>query len=261
MKKILSLLFLLQSINLLCQQETHTKQNSFGLSLALNQIKEENLHPKVHRGVAYGLYYYHEKTKNHLPCYELNFQFSKIKTVFEEASTTMNIQFAARYAYLINLQKNTQQHFYIGPELAANYSLNYYPKWDDSHLYWADDFALGVASKLKKQLSDNNVLTFDLGLSLFALLSRPEFNRAYKIDDVSFGAILKNMNSHFEAGTFNKVITLHFKTAYQFKISKKITQMLCFAIKYRRLKTADGKPFQNLQYSFGIHLVIKKMVA
>lgn len=253
MRPLLLILLLIISFKLIAQTD-HLAKNSFGVSVGVNQVKEENLHPKVHKGAVYSLNYRRGKSKKNYSYFDFIFQYSKIKTVFEEAPVSMNIQVGARYGYLFECLKKDKLSFYLGPNLSSGYSLNFYSKWDDSHLYWADHLSLGVANKLNYALSDKTALSFDLNYTLFSFFSRPEIDRAYKIDDVSFGGIIKNLNSDFEAGTLNKSFVLHFQTTYQFKLSEKLTEAISYSFNYSSIKAKGGMSYTNIQHNLGLKI-------
>jgi len=93
-----------------------------------------------------------------------------------------------------------------------------------------------------------------LDISLISVFSRPELDRQYKIDDISFGGIIENMHSNLEAGTINKSFSVAFQTEYQFHTSEKITQAICYSYDYRRLKSNKGNPFQGSLHQIGLKI-------
>jgi hypothetical protein len=255
LKTRISILTLFISANVIAQTESMYKQNSFQFSVGINQIKEGNLHYKVHKGAIYSLSYAHTKVKKNYSVFDVQIQFSKIKTRFENASNSMNIQVGTNYGYLFELINNDKLSLYTGPNLSAKYRLSYYPNWDDSHLYWADDISLGLANKLKYKFTENTALTLDLKFTLLSTFNRPEQNRDYKIDDVSFGGILTNMNSDFEFGTINSGFNLQFQTEYCFKLSPKIEEAIIYSFDYSILNAKEGNPFYNIQHKLGLKLL------
>ena len=254
-QNIIILIIFTFSSSLLAQNKSVVKLNNIEMSVGLNQIKEENINNKVHSGTSYVLKYNHKKEKKNLARYGISFLFSKIKTKYENANRSMNIQLKGNYAYLFKLKENENFKLFFGPSISANYRLSFFPNWDDSHLYWADDFSLGVASKIDYLISKNKSLLFDLDFSALSLYNRPELYRNYKIDNVSFGGIVGNMNSNFKLGTINSAFTLSFQTEYRFKLSEKILQAVVYSLDYSHFKTKKSLPFQNIihQLSFKIY--------
>ena len=252
---IVTLLFFLHS-SLCFGQEVNTlsKQNSFQVDVILNQLKEENLHPKVHSGVGFGLHYSHLRKKSNQTQFEIGLQFSRPKTKYESLAASMNIQLFANYAYLLNgITKNKFTHT-LGPEIELHYNLSLYPNWDESHLYWADYLGLGIRNKLEYQLNEKKALTLDVSVPFASLISRPEFDRMYKIDDISVGGILGSMHSNLEGALWNHSFIVKSRLEYLFQISERLTQAICYSFNYSRFRAKEGLPFQNVQYLIGLKL-------
>ena len=132
-----------------------------------------------------------------------------------------------------------------------NYNLSFYPNWDESHFYWGDFLSLGIANKFKYNLNQTQFIILDISIPVFSIFSRPEFNRQYKIDDISFSGILNEMNSNLETGTLDKSFFIHSQIEYQFRISNKIRQTFFYSYNYTRIKSSKGLPFQNSQHKIG----------
>ncbi len=231
-----------------------SKQNSFQLDAGLNQLKEKNLHPKAHSGACFGLLYSNLKTKLNQKQFEIGVQFSRPKTKYESLAASVNIQLFANYAYLFNGFTKNKFTYTLGPELGLHYNLSLYPNWDESHLYWSDYLGLGVRNKLKYQLNDKHALTVDISIPIASVLSRPDLERMYKIDDISVGGILSSMHSNLEGALWNHSFLAKSRLEYRFKISERVTQAICYSFNYSRLRANEGLPFQNLQHLIGLKL-------
>ncbi len=236
------------------QSDSISKRNAIQVTFGLNQIKEKNLTNKVHSGVSYLLKYNHEKIKKNLSQYRFTILFSKIKTPYESASRSMNIQLEGNYGYLFSIIKTRKCQFYIGPELSANYRLSFYPNWDDSHLYWADDFSLSISNRVQYSLNKKSFLLVDFNISVLSLFSRPELYRNYKIDDVSVGGIFSNMNSNFNFGTVDKALKLYIHTEYQFQTSMKVKQSIVYSFNYSTFNAKESMSFQNILHQLGFKI-------
>ena len=237
------------------QSDSISKSNSIQVYFGLNKIKEKNLNNKVHSGISYLLKYDHVKIKRNLSKYNFSFLFSKIKTPYESASNSMNIQLNGNCGYLFSLKKTKKYDIFLGPNISGNYRLLFFPNWDDSHLYWANDFSLNISNRVNYSLTTKTSLLFDFDISVLSLFNRPELYRNYKIDDVSVGGIIKNMNSNFNFGTVNRVFKFHFLTEYQFQISNKVKQAIIYSFNYNAFNAKESMPFQNVihQLSFKIY--------
>ena len=230
MNRLIKIAFLFVTINLFAQEEKkNISSYSFQFDIGSNQIKEKNLHPKVHSGILYGLSYEYKCGEQNISQFKFGINYSTLKTDFENSSESINIQVIANYSYLFELIKKNRFSYCLGPEINLNYNLSFYPNWDESHFYWADFISLGISNKIKYQINQTQFLTFDLSIPLFSVFSRPELNRQYKIDDISFSGILKNMNSNLEIGSLNKSFYMNLQIEYQFVISDKFMQAISYS--------------------------------
>lgn len=255
MKYIFTILLALYTFSLGAQEVPAAgNSNSFQLDFGVNQLKDENLHTKVHTGILYGLTYEYSKQSQNISNFSIGLRYSRLKTNYEELSASANIQLFGDYNYLFGTVKRKRFSYFLGPEIKLNYNLSFYPNWDESHLYWACCIEIGVRNKLSFQINEHQSLVMDLSLSLFSVLSRPELDRQYKIDDISFGGIIQNMHSNLQGGTINKSFFVSIQTEYQFHISEKITQAICYSYDYRRVKGNEGNPFQSSRHQIGLKI-------
>ena len=140
MKKLLLLLVLIFKFCFSFGQSTYEihKEKQFRMWLGTNQIKEKNLHSKVHTGLDYGLNYVFIKKKKNISSFEVSFFYSKPKTIFENPASSINLQFNLNYNYQFLTKQTAKSSFYSGIGIATNYTISHFPNWDDSHLYWAN---------------------------------------------------------------------------------------------------------------------------
>lgn len=248
--------FLLYSVNLCFGQDSShvSKHNSFQLHVGLNQLKEENLHPKVHSGVIYGLYYSNTRTNIHQSIFQLGVQFSRTKTKHESLAASMNLQIDASYSYLFKMINRNKFIFRFGPLIELHYSLSHYPNWDESHLYWSDYLGFGIHTQSKYQLTKKQVLSLDISSPVVSVISRPQLNRMHKIDDISFGGIISSMHSNLEGAFWNHSLVIKSRVEYRFTISKRVSQAICYSFNYSRMKANKGLPFQDIQHLIGLKL-------
>jgi hypothetical protein len=239
-------------VDLFAQEPFDTiKRNNIKLDFGINQIKEENMHPKVHSGTITGLSYNrHLKSKN-ISEFGINIRYSRAKTVYEDLSATVNAHIIVNYQYLFKTLYRAKFMYAVGPETYLNYNVSFYPNWDESHLYWANSFSLGASNKLSYQISKSNTLVFDLRFSVISIISRPEKDRQYKIDDLSFGGIMKDLNSNLEFCSVDKALLVAYQIEYQFHFSPKVSQAICYSYDYSRINRKQGSPFQNNIHRLG----------
>jgi len=254
-KTITTLLFMISTSLCIAQgNNTISKQSSFQLNLGLNQLKEENLHPKVHSGMIYGLNYSNSRTSLRQKIFQLAVHFSKPKTKFESLAASMNLQLYGSYSFLFHEIKKNNFTVCLGPELDVHYNLSHYPNWDESHLYWSNYLSLRIHNKLRYQLNTKQLLTLNFSIPVFSVISRPELNRMYKIDNVTFGGIIENMHSNLEGACWNHSFALKSNLEYQFTITEKITQAICYSFNYFKMRASEGFPFQSTQHLIGLKL-------
>ena len=254
--KLLTVVCLFFSPGLFAQQssEEASGKNSLGLYVGYAQVKELNLHPKVHGGASYRLGYSHTKEGSRTRMLELHVGFSRLKTIYEGASASPFIQLGATYSYLFKIpEQDNRLSLSIGPLLSAQYALGYYPNWDDSHLYWADYLATGISGSGSFRTGSGK-LHFKAAAPIFSIISRPEGNRPYKIDDVTVKGVVKNMNSHWEPTFLNRMRTFTGEVEYQYPLSSKVSQSVGYSFQYLYMKATTGYPVQNLLHQIGLKI-------
>ena len=255
MKKFLSLLLILIAGSLSAQEnKTIIRQSSFQLDWGINQLKEENLHRKVHMGLLYGLRYEHTRQQKHISGLEAGLSFSRLKTSYEALSATASVQLYANSAYLFETLRYKRLAVHLGPKINLAYNLSLFPNWDESHLYWADHLSLGLGSRFYYQVNPKQSLILDFNLPLCALVSRPVPDRQHKIDEISLVGIVKSMHRNPQVGSVRKLLSVRTKLEYQFHLSNRITQAICYSYHYARIKGEAGFPWQHNQHHLGLKL-------
>jgi hypothetical protein len=245
---------------LVCCIGTHARENPVSLArnrltldFGVNRIKEENLHPKVHTGTITGLGYSHTLETKNISEWGLNFRYSRLKTVYEDLSASANIQIAAHYHYLFRVIQG-KYTYAVGPEVKVLYNAGLYPNWDESHLYWGNSLSLGVDNEFRYELSETKSLIFNGTISVVSVLSRPEPDRQYKFDDLTFGGIVGNFHSNLEAGTVDKAIALVCQAEYKYGTGPRLAQALFYKVDYSRIKGSPGSAFQQCMHQLGFKL-------
>lgn len=229
------------------------KYNSVFLSAGINQIKEENLHLKVHEGSVFNLGYSHYKRRKHASLVDLSFSYARPKTRLEDVSSSANGNFCFAFSYLFNSpNQGPTYHHSLGPKASINYNASYYPAWDDSHLYWSSSFSLGIRDQVTFSISPKGSMILDFSLDLLGIYSRPPMDRPYKIDDLSFDGVMKALHSGIEFGFVNKFVGLTCILEYQFRLTRKYHQSLFYQLQYRAVESQRSDPFRNSISSVGV---------
>jgi hypothetical protein len=229
---------------------------SINIQLGLTQIKEMNLLPLTHKGILTELSFETEKIKSSLRQFQLSLVYSRVKTGLEEMAKSGNIKFGLTYSYnFLILQKNNVR-YYLGPQVSLCYSYMLFPNWDDSHGYWADFLSLGPNNILSVNLRNESEWFTSLNFSLFSLFSRPEEIRPYKMDDSSFGGILKDLNSNIEPGLMNKALQIGLKTEYRFPVFVTKREAMTYNMDIIRFSQKDEQPIFQIICRFGIKIML-----
>lgn len=257
---LLILIFILIG-NLLKGQDTdlssnHVKTYSVNFQLGLNQIKELNLLPLVHKGRLTELSFETEKITSSLRRFEFSFLYSRIKTGEEELAKSGNIKLGFDYSYNFLIFQKNNLKYYLGPQASLCYSYMLYPNWDDSHGYWADYLSFGPNSILSVSLKHETEWFTSLNFAVIGFFSRPEEIRPYKMDNSSIEGILKALNSNIETGSVNRAFQLSFKTEYRFPVFVNKREAITYDMNIIRLSQKNEQPVFQFIWQVGIKIML-----
>ncbi|WP_375562430.1 hypothetical protein ACE193_07750 [Bernardetia sp. OM2101] len=259
MKKLFFVLLLICKLSISFGQSkagSICKEKHFQVSIGINQIKENNLHPKVHTGIGYELNYGFTRINKNLSSFQTNFLYSKVKTVFENHPSSINLHFKLNYEYSFLIQKTNNYTFYSGIATGLNYAISHYPNWDDSHLYWANFIDLKFSNRLYYQLSNDDSFIVCLQLPILFLVIRPEVDRQYKIDDLSFEGLITNFHANPQLGTWNKNRAIQSSLEYKPKSKAKFKTGFLYQFSYTKLDTSKSNSFSTIQHLLGLKLYL-----
>lgn len=234
----------------------HYKYYSFDFRIGLNQIKEMNLLPLVHRGTLTELSFETEKIKGSLRQFQFSFIYSRVKTTLEEMSKSGNMKLGFNYSYNFLVFQNSNLRYYLGPQMSLCYSYMLFPNWDDSHGYWSDYLSFGPRNTLSVSLKHDNEWFTSLYFSLISFFSRPEESRPFKMDNSSLNGILKALNSNIEPGFINKALQISLRTEYRFPVLITKREAVTFNMDLVRLKQKDEHAVIQIMYRLGIKIML-----
>jgi hypothetical protein len=259
--KILLMYILLLISNLIKGQDTDLssesdKAYSVNFQVGLNQIREMNLLPLVHKGKLTELSFETEKVKSSLRQFQFSFFYSRIKTGAEEMPKSGNIRLGLDYSYNFLIFQKNNLRYYLGPQASLCYSYMLYPNWDDSHGYWADYLSFGPNNILSVSVKHEREWFTSLNFSLVSFFSRPEEIRQYKMDNSSVEGILKSLNSNIEPGSVNRALQINFKTEYRFPVLVNKREALTCDISIIRLSQKSGQPIFQFVWQIGIKIIL-----
>jgi len=258
MKRSLFILFFLFGAGAFAQVSTDSfNRNSLQLIFGINQLKEKNLHLKVHSGLITGISYQHYLKSRNISDFDITLKWSRVKTAYEDLSATATAHLTGSYRYLFKIYSKPDLLYALGPETSIQYNVCFYPNWDESHLYWANHIDLCADNLLYYRVSESGMLLFDLKFSVFSAFNRPEYDRMYKIDNTSFGGIINNFHSDYEFGSIGKACQVAIHIEYQFLMHPKLAQAVCYSYRYLNLNGKESLPFQNNLHQVGFKIYFK----
>ncbi len=247
------LLLCIFSADISAQLADSTRTQHFvSLQLGINQIKDENLHPKASSGIVSQFSYGFDKQQRKLQQFEMLLGYSRLKTELEDLSKTVNLRLRLEYSLNYQIIDHPKFAYQLGPDVVLDYNGTYFPNWDDSHLYWADYLSIGVKNIIQVSLSDQREWRTTLAFPLFSVFSRPQLYRLYKIDETDAAGIISNLNSDITAAHLTNVFHIRLQTEYRFPAFKQSRESLFYAFEWVRVKSDDGFPFQIVVHAVGI---------
>jgi hypothetical protein len=170
------------------------RQNTISFNLSHVQNKDENLHPNVFRGLSLGINYSNSTTKKNISEYLSGVEISFLNTRYEDFPSALNLTLRGNYKYLFPVAKGSALKYFAGPATALQYGTSLYFNWDESHFYYANYISAGVGNRIIWELS-RYTLFYNLDIPIISIISRPVLIRQYKIDDMTFPALIGDLFS------------------------------------------------------------------
>ena len=227
-----------------------------GITIGVNQVKEENLLPRVHTGFITSLSYGYRRIGERYQDFRFALGFSRILATPEDVTKSANATITSTYSYCFQAIDGPSITYYVGPEAKIAYSIFLYPNWDDSHLYWGNSFSLGISNVVFYSFPNDTRLFSTFSISLLSLYSRPETLRLYKIDDISFGGVVSNVHKDLTLGFVTTAFSLHWDIEYQFPVFQTKTEALFYSIDYTHIAEGNALPFSQLFHQLGLRLFL-----
>lgn len=224
------------------------KQNIVSINSGYNQFKDENLHPKVFRGLSIGASYSNVNIRKNISEYSIGLNISLLNTVYEEFPSALSIMINGNYKYLFPVVTSGKWVYYIGPFAGLQYGTNAYFNWDESHFYFANYISGGIGNRINYSMGNGN-LDFNLDFPLISGISRPKPNRQYKIDDMTFAGIMKNLADNPQCALPDK--NFYLKTELEFLYSSKRlkTRSIGYNLQYHYMQARNGELYQNISHA------------
>lgn len=224
------------------------KQKSISLNIVLSQFKDENLHPGVFRGTTISASYIHSKIARNISEYSIGLNISALKTKYEEFPSALGLLIHGNYKYIFSVFSNEKLNYNVGPLFSFQYGTNAYFNWDESHLYYANFISGGISGRLNYK-TDLFHLVFNLDVPLLSAISRPVPNRQFKIDDMTFSGIIKNLAGNPEFASLNKNFYMKAGLEMQLRTRKMKIRSIGYSLLYHYMEAQNGAPYRNVENS------------
>ncbi len=233
---------------------TTTIRNGLSIALGHAQFKDKNLHPKAFRGLNFDINYSHSVEKLNVSEYSFGLNTSFLNTRYESFPTALSILLKGNYKYLFTVAESGKLKYSLGPIADCQYGTNAYFNWDESHFYYANYLSGGISNRVAYQLNTSNLLLLNVDIPLLSVICRPTPNRQFKIDDMTFMGVVKNLASNPQLALPNKNFELKAGVEYRFSTSKKKARSLGYNFCYHFMQSGSGQPYQHvaqtLSYKF-----------
>jgi hypothetical protein len=258
MKFILIFILFLIALNSSAQQneEILVKENGVSITIGHNQLKEENLHPKVFSGLTIGTSYFHSVISRNISEFSAGVKISAVNTAHEDFPSALSIQILASYKYLLSIARSQNFNFRLGPVAGLQYGTSAYFNWDESHFYFANYVSGGLANRIS-YYARNKTFDFHLDIPLISCIFRPEFNRQYKIDDMTARGIFTNLASNPKAALPGKNFYLKTGIEMKYPSRRKKTRAVGYNFKYHYMQAASGNPYQNIENNVSYRFIFQ----
>jgi hypothetical protein len=222
----------------------------------VNQIKDKNLHPKVSTGTITEFSYGFERSAKTWHQFHFTLGYSRLKTEIEDLSASVNLKVNTDYSWNYPVVRKDRFSYYLGPEGSIAYNASFFPNWDDSHLYWATNYSVGLRNTWSLKGKGETKWVSFLSLPVFSVFSRPALYRLYKIDETDVGGIARNINSDLASAHPADVFFLRFQTEYRFSVFKDKVQAFSYFFEYNRMKHKESNTFNRMSHQVGIRLFL-----
>jgi len=252
------IMILLVSESIQAQDSTSTAPSfhAIGVTIGVNQLKEENLLPRAHSGFITTLSYQYLRMGDTYQDLRLGLGYSRVIATPEDITKSVNALISFSYSYAFKIAKPSHLVWFLGPQAKVSYSASLFPNWDDSHLYWADVFSLGVMNALSYTFESGSRLLSTISLPILSLYSRPETLRLYKFDEDSFGGVVTNLHRDLTAAFVNRTLAVHFDIEYQFPVLWAKTEGVFYSMDYTHITANNALAFTQLVHQLGLRILL-----
>lgn len=196
--------------------------------LALYQIRDDLLAPLRYAGPALGLRLAAERrTASAEDEAHLRFGFAGGLNRYRHGAFAVPISGSYTYLRPLRLAHDRATSSLLGIAGSARMDDMYFIQWDDAHLYWLTTYAIGPAARVRVPLSDDRALSFDAGVPVLGVVSRPPEERFNKVDRlVSPGTWFTQPHQNLSFATWPDLIGADLRIAYTRSASRRPARLV-----------------------------------
>lgn len=230
--------------------------NKFSLELFNHQNIDKTLTPLVNSGPGLRIGYTKEILRDgDLKSFAITGAFAIPKSDIEKSRKSIIGSLKASFDQQKQIKKSD---FFIGYTALISYRDGFYKTIDQSHLYWANFFGGGLSTSYRKVLNPSSKINVSFKLPLIGVVSRSYNDRLYKVENPSFGNILKLNHNNLKFGHVGNYFQPSAEIEYSRILSKKHTIGLFFRSEYLSTETTGSLAYKELQNGLGIRFTSTK---
>lgn len=235
----------------LCPDSDVRPIKNFELMTGITQQKEKNLHGRVFNGLGYSFVYTSMREEKNISTTKFSIGNSHLGTSLENGFQSLSLTLNMNYIYEFQTFYSDKWRMHTGPGSALNYNISFYKNWDESHLYWSNFFDMSLNQRFEYTMHNENKLIGRISIPVFHIVSRPEKIRDYKIDDLSFGGIIKNFHGRPELIFPNKASCIVTSIEYYTPHSRSIPNLM-YTFSYQSLETSYSSAILTIHHRLGL---------
>lgn len=257
---IIRVILIIIFLNLFTILAQDTTDSNWGIKIGLNeyQVQEKVLSNIRHRGILASLgFTYGLLDKISLSEFRFNLIFNGLSSRYETEIASFAANPSINYRYLKRINDlNNNIYMYIGGIAGWNLHMDFYDKWDESHVYWLNSYYLGISDRLSYLLTDNSRLNLDINIPVFAFISRPPERFLYKELDPKFSWLINNFHKNLTFASFNQHFEVNLILEYKYEHSKTFLNNFFWSFTYLRNSMPYSKTINILYHTFGITIYL-----
>lgn len=259
MTKIRSFLILIFS-SLLTIYAQDTTDSNWGIKIGLNeyQVQEKVLSNIRHRGILASLGFSYSSLDNiSLSEFRFNIIFNGLKSRYETEIASFAANPSINYRYLKRINDfHDKIYMYVGGIAGWNLHMDFYDKWDESHVYWLNSYYIGISDRLSYLLTDNSRLNLDINIPVLAFISRPPERFLYKELDLKFSWFINSFHENLTFTSINQHFEVNLILEYKLENSKMFLNNFFWSFTYLRNSMSYSKTISILYHTFGITIYL-----